>query len=209
MSRSPAALLGSPLLRRGLLLSRSLAALSGSLADPARESTVAQEPSSPARESVTFYEAVGGESTFRRLVDRFYAGVAGDPVLRPLYPDADLSSAAERLRMFLEQYWGGPAPTPSSAGIPRLRQRHAPFASVQPSATRGCATCARPSMGSSSTRATPPRCGTTSSAPPCSWSTRSTTPDPPSPKSLTAERAPLACARSRAAASAQNLRRSR
>ena len=35
----------------------------------------------------TFYEAVGGHETFVRLVDRFYAGVADDPILRPLYPE--------------------------------------------------------------------------------------------------------------------------
>lgn len=32
------------------------------------------------------YEAVGGRATFARLVDRFYAAVATDPVLRPMYP---------------------------------------------------------------------------------------------------------------------------
>ncbi len=75
----------------------------------------------------TFYEAVGGEPTFRKLVDEFYAGVADDPVLRPLYPEDDLGPAAERLRMFLEQYWGGPATYSELRGHPRLRMRHAPF----------------------------------------------------------------------------------
>jgi hemoglobin len=74
-----------------------------------------------------FYEAVGGEPTFRKLVDEFYAGVATDPVLRPLYPEADLAPAAERLRMFLMQYWGGPDTYSQRRGHPRLRQRHAPF----------------------------------------------------------------------------------
>jgi hemoglobin len=81
---------------------------------------------SPA-ESPTFYELVGGEPTFRKLVDEFYAGVATDPVLRPLYPDADLTSAAERLRLFLMQYWGGPNTYSARRGHPRLRMRHAPF----------------------------------------------------------------------------------
>ncbi len=76
----------------------------------------------------TFYDVVGGEETFRRLVARFYAGVAGDPVLRPLYPDADLGSAEERLRLFLIQYWGGPRDYSQQRGHPRLRMRHAPFA---------------------------------------------------------------------------------
>jgi hemoglobin len=78
-------------------------------------------------EPVTFYEAVGGEPTFRKLVDEFYAGVADDPVLRPLYPEEDLGPAAERLRMFLEQYWGGPGTYSQLRGHPRLRMRHAPF----------------------------------------------------------------------------------
>lgn len=73
------------------------------------------------------YEAAGGAETFRLLVERFYAGVAGDPVLRPLYPEADLAGAARRLRMFLIQYWGGPAAYSEERGHPRLRMRHAPF----------------------------------------------------------------------------------
>ena len=76
---------------------------------------------------MTFYEAVGGEPTFRKLVDAFYAGVADDPVLRPLYPEADLGPAGDRLRMFLEQYWGGPGTYSQQRGHPRLRMRHAPF----------------------------------------------------------------------------------
>ena len=73
------------------------------------------------------YEEVGGEPVFRQLVERFYEGVALDPVLRPLYPDEDLSAAKDRLRMFLEQYWGGPGTYSQLRGHPRLRQRHAPF----------------------------------------------------------------------------------
>jgi len=75
----------------------------------------------------TFYAAVGGEDTFRRLVDAFYAGVATDPILRPIYPEDDLGPAADRLRMFLIQYWGGPTTYSQQRGHPRLRMRHAPF----------------------------------------------------------------------------------
>jgi hemoglobin len=75
----------------------------------------------------TFYDAVGGHDTFVRLVDEFYRGVATDPVLRPLYPEGDLGPAAERLTMFLEQYWGGPAAYSEARGHPRLRMRHASF----------------------------------------------------------------------------------
>jgi hemoglobin len=76
----------------------------------------------------TFFAAVGGEDTFRRLVDAFYAGVAEDPILLSLYPEDDLGPAAERLRMFLIQYWGGPSTYSQQRGHPRLRMRHAPFA---------------------------------------------------------------------------------
>lgn len=76
---------------------------------------------------VTFYEAVGGEETFRKLIARFYAEVAEDDVLRPLYPEPDLSGAEERLRMFLMQYWGGPGTYSEQRGHPRLRMRHAPY----------------------------------------------------------------------------------
>ncbi|HTB54666.1 MAG TPA: hypothetical protein VK719_05365, partial [Trebonia sp.] len=42
------------------------------------------------RPPLTFYEAVGGEETFTRLVHRFYEEVAADPVLRAVYPAQDL-----------------------------------------------------------------------------------------------------------------------
>ncbi len=75
----------------------------------------------------TFYDAVGGEETFHSIVARFYAEVAKDEILRPLYPDEDLGSAEEKLRLFLMQYWGGPHTYSERRGHPRLRMRHAPF----------------------------------------------------------------------------------
>ena len=75
----------------------------------------------------SFYDRVGGEPTFRKLVDEFYAGVAADPVLRPMYPEAELGPANDRLRLFLMQYWGGPGTYSQERGHPRLRMRHAPF----------------------------------------------------------------------------------
>jgi len=75
----------------------------------------------------TFYDEVGGHETFQRLVSHFYAGVAVDSILRPIYPEEDLGPAEERLRMFLEQYWGGPRTYSEQRGHPRLRMRHAPF----------------------------------------------------------------------------------
>ncbi len=74
------------------------------------------------------YELAGGEETFRLLVRRFYARVAADPILRAVYPQEDLSGAAERLTLFLIQYWGGPSTYSEQRGHPRLRMRHQPFA---------------------------------------------------------------------------------
>jgi hemoglobin len=74
-----------------------------------------------------FFELVGGTDTFRKLVEKFYEGVASDDVLRPMYPEQDLGPAAERLRMFLEQYWGGPQTYQEIRGHPRLKQRHQPL----------------------------------------------------------------------------------
>lgn len=75
----------------------------------------------------SFFAEVGGHETFVALVDRFYEGVADDDVLRPLYPEADLGAARERLTLFLEQYWGGPDTYQRTRGHPRLRMRHAGF----------------------------------------------------------------------------------
>jgi hemoglobin len=76
----------------------------------------------------SFYDAVGGEATFRAIVARFYAVVATDhEILRPLYPEEDLGPAEERLTLFLMQYWGGPRTYSDTRGHPRLRMRHAPF----------------------------------------------------------------------------------
>jgi hemoglobin len=77
--------------------------------------------------SKSFYEQIGGQQTFSQLVSHFYALVAVDPILRPMYPESDLKAAALRLQLFLEQYWGGPTTYSEQRGHPRLRMRHAPF----------------------------------------------------------------------------------
>jgi hemoglobin len=77
----------------------------------------------------SMYDRVGGTPWFEALTSRFYAGVAADPVLRPLYPagPAGLEQSREHLCGFLVQYWGGPASYSAERGHPRLRMRHAPF----------------------------------------------------------------------------------
>lgn len=78
-------------------------------------------------DSVSFYDAVGGEETFTRLVHRFYQEVAADAELRRVYPAQDLGPAEEHLRLFLIQYWGGPDTYNQLRGHPRLRMRHVRF----------------------------------------------------------------------------------
>jgi hemoglobin len=75
----------------------------------------------------TVFEAVGGEEPIRRLVQRFYEGVAEDELLRAMYPEEDLGPAEERMALFLIQFWGGPRSYSELRGHPRLRKRHAPF----------------------------------------------------------------------------------
>ena len=76
---------------------------------------------------IPVFDALGGHAFFASLVHGFYRRVADDAALRQLYPEADLAPAAERLRLFLEQYWGGPATYSERRGHPRLRMRHASF----------------------------------------------------------------------------------
>lgn len=78
-------------------------------------------------DQLPLFERVGGHPFFKALVDGFYGGVANDPQLRPMYPEDDLGPAAERLCMFLEQYWGGPRTYSEQRGHPKLRARHIPF----------------------------------------------------------------------------------
>ncbi|MHB8630964.1 MAG: globin domain-containing protein [Candidatus Limnocylindria bacterium] len=80
----------------------------------------------PIRSAESLYERVGGERWFTELVDRFYASVDKDPVLRPLYPE-DLAGPKRRLTDFLVQRWGGPPKYTESRGHPRLRMRHFRF----------------------------------------------------------------------------------
>ncbi|MEP6758618.1 MAG: globin [Actinomycetota bacterium] len=80
-------------------------------------------------EEPSVYATAGGIAFFEALVDRFYEGVAADPVLLALYPHPeDLTGARHRLTLFLAQYWGGPSTYGDERGHPRLRMRHAPFA---------------------------------------------------------------------------------
>ena len=79
------------------------------------------------RDTTNYYELFGGELFFAGLVSQFYAHVATNEILRPMYPESDMKGAAHRLQIFLEQYWGGPTTYQEERGHPRLRMRHAGF----------------------------------------------------------------------------------
>ncbi len=76
---------------------------------------------------ITVHQAVGGDEFFVELVERFYAGVADDPLLRAMYPEEELTGAKRRLALFLVQFWGGEPVYSQERGHPRLRMRHFPF----------------------------------------------------------------------------------
>jgi len=78
-------------------------------------------------EPQSFYDAIGGEVAFKLIAAKFYEGVSNDAILAPMYPQSDMAGAEDRLRMFLEQYWGGPTTYSDLRGHPRLRMRHMPF----------------------------------------------------------------------------------
>ncbi|MBU6188168.1 MAG: group II truncated hemoglobin [Betaproteobacteria bacterium] len=77
----------------------------------------------------TAFDALGGESAVRALVDRFYdlmdleADYAG---IRALHPP-ELDTSRDKLFWFLCGWLGGPSHYIERFGHPRLRARHLPF----------------------------------------------------------------------------------
>ncbi len=84
------------------------------------------EPEAKETFQVTVHQAVGGDEFFVELVERFYAGVAEEPLLQHMYPD-DLTEPKRHLAGFLIQFWGGSQAYSEERGHPRLRMRHVPF----------------------------------------------------------------------------------
>ncbi len=77
-------------------------------------------------QEVTIYEIVGGDDTFKRLVEVFYSLVEADETLRPMFPE-DLEAGKKWQYLFLRQLFGGPEQYHEERGHPRLRMRHAPY----------------------------------------------------------------------------------
>jgi hemoglobin len=81
-------------------------------------------------QTATPFSRIGGEPAVRRLVARFYELMDTLPEAYGIRKQhqADLSSAAEKLYMFLSGWLGGPQLFVEKIGHPRLRARHLPFA---------------------------------------------------------------------------------
>jgi hemoglobin len=76
---------------------------------------------------MNIFEEIGGDETFRKLVDAFYNRIEIDERLRSMFPP-NLGPGKEHQFLFLTQYFGGPQRYEAFRGHPRLRQRHFPFA---------------------------------------------------------------------------------
>jgi hemoglobin len=70
------------------------------------------------------YQAVGGAEACRKLSTAFYARVARDPVLRPLFPGKSFRCAIEAFSAFLAQFLGGPSADSQRRWWLSLRESH-------------------------------------------------------------------------------------
>lgn len=86
----------------------------------------------------SLYERIGPQA-LAALVTRFYARVARDPDLAPIFP-ADLTVTAEKQLAFLTGFLGGPPLYHQTYGPPRLRARHLPHA-ITPTRGRAWLAC--------------------------------------------------------------------
>jgi hemoglobin len=77
-------------------------------------------------ETITLYEAIGGDATIRKLVARFYHLMDSLPEARHVRAvhQPSLASAEEKLYEYLSGYLGGPQLYTDKYGHPRLRSRH-------------------------------------------------------------------------------------
>jgi hemoglobin len=81
-------------------------------------------------ETVTLYEAIGGDKTVRALTHRFYELMDTRPEAarcRALHPK-DLTNSEMKFYEYLSGYLGGPPLYMDKYGHPRLRARHFPAA---------------------------------------------------------------------------------
>lgn len=95
-------------------------------------------------ESTTLYEAIGGEQTLQKLVEAFYARVAMDPDLSPLFQNG-IQEIMRKQFMFLTQFTGGEQLYSNEFGHPQMRFRHLPF-EITPIRAKAWLKCMREAM---------------------------------------------------------------
>lgn len=78
-------------------------------------------------ERVNLYQAMGGTEGCRKLSTAFYARVARDPLLRPLFPGTTFKCAIEAFAAFLVQFLGGPSADADRRWWLSLREGHQRF----------------------------------------------------------------------------------
>ena len=76
---------------------------------------------------LNLHQAVGGTATCRALSAGFYARVAQDPLLRPLFPATTFTCAIEEFAAFLAQFLGGPSEAAQRRQWLSLRDSHRRF----------------------------------------------------------------------------------
>ena len=76
---------------------------------------------------IDLYQTLGGRETCRKLATAFYARVARDPVLRPLFPGKTFKCAIDEFAAFLAQFLGGPAEDTQHRWWLSLRESHLRF----------------------------------------------------------------------------------
>jgi truncated hemoglobin YjbI len=81
----------------------------------------------PSAQASNLYQAVGGRAACRKLSAVFYARVAQDPLLRPLFPGKTLKCAMEEFSVFLAQFLGGPNEDAQRRWWLSLRESHLRF----------------------------------------------------------------------------------
>ena len=89
-------------------------------------------------EGGTLYDRIGPHN-LRALLERFYARVARDPLLAPIFP-GNWEETLEKQFAFMSGFTGGPPLYHERYGHPRLRARHLPFP-VTPERARAWLAC--------------------------------------------------------------------
>lgn len=89
----------------------------------------------------TIYESIGGQPAVDRIIDSLYKHIGENDTLLPIFPE-DLEESARKQRLFLTQFFGGPALYTEEIGPPMLPYRHAPF-EITPSRRDAWLACMR------------------------------------------------------------------